>query len=106
MQATSDSRPKPLGEAERHFLARQMTNWYYHSGNALLMSAVTFDLWQAVRNNLTCNALELKPYSVRLEAVVIESDFPAKLEKYRENVARSQCSLPRTQMKADLAHIR
>lgn len=97
MRRTSEEEPE-LDDDDRARLFGELTKWYYKSGNGMFLPAKTFDLWQKVRDSLTCPDKDIVPKSLREKLIKA-----GPTEYCRSAITKSQFSLLRTQMKADLA---
>jgi hypothetical protein len=88
----------PLSQDERHTLYGKLTDWYYDSGNGMLLSQETRNIYLAAKENLICEVDALKPAS--LQKQVQASDDPDTIRGW---ASIRQFSLLRTAMRGDIA---
>ena len=88
----------PLSQDERHTLYGKLTNWYYDSGNGMLLSQETRNIYLVAKENLICGVDALKPAS--LQKKVQASKEP---DADRGSASIRQFSLLRTAMRGDIA---
>jgi hypothetical protein len=88
----------PLSNAERATLFDEIGNWYYESGNGLLLSNQVRNIYLVIRENLRCSPKDLKPTSLAGQ-VIASPDGDA----IRGTAAIRHFSLLRTAMRADLS---
>jgi hypothetical protein len=88
----------PLSQDERRKLYDKLTDWYYDCGNGMLLSQRTRNIYLAAKENLICDADELRPVSLREK--VQASDEP---DAVRGWASIRQLSLLRTSTRGDIA---
>ena len=89
---------QPLTRQERFILFRKLQNWYYMSGNGMLLKGKTRDMFFQVKDNLVCDTNDLKPDKFR-DDVLADDD---EADSIRGARSIEQLSLLRTRMKADI----
>lgn len=89
-----------LTKDERDRLYEQLTSWYYRSGQGMLLTNHTRQVYLDAKYNLTCADDQLKPNGTALLATLPAEFTP---DQKRGCLSIRQLSLLRTQMKSDLA---
>lgn len=91
-RAGSDEHGEPLDSSA---LFDKLTHWYYSSGNGMLLSPGTRNIYLAAKENLLCPPENFRPSSASADV--------ARCEREREKRVIRQLSLLRTSMRGDLA---
>jgi hypothetical protein len=88
-----------LAAEEREKLYSSLTNWYFSSGNGMVMSEDTRSIYLTAKRNLTCDEHKLQPKSLCDEVAGAAAADQAAI---RGAASVRQLSLLRTSMRADL----
>ena len=89
----------PISVLERKELFDNMTNWYFGSGNGMMLAPTTRELYLNAKFNLICDDEKLRPDTL----IAFRPDDPHDRERWRGQMSMSQLSLLRAQMRYDLA---
>lgn len=95
-----------LRPTERWQIWKAMTDWYYASGNGMLLDDTSKSVYLAVKHNLVCRTRELRPDALA-DLVCEDLGRTGQEDALDEVVVRGilsikQLSLLRTQLKSDL----
>lgn len=89
----------PLTAAERMQLFNAFTQWYYDSGNGMLLAGGTRAIYLAAKDNLVCPVAFYRPELTQKKLLKLQ---PEEQEAERGRLSIRQLSLLRSRMKADL----
>lgn len=89
----------PLTATERKKLFNAFTEWYYESGNGMLLAGGTRAIYLAAKDNLVCPVEYYQPKLTQKKLLNLQ---PEEQEAERGRLSIRQLSLLRSRMKADL----